>query len=150
MILGSSGTGVKEYYGSSGKNYGFLVSDSTAASFNNIYCIEHGGRLSPGRTVSWWSGYSNLYHVRAVITLTGAPEGTGYVKYYGEGGFGYGDSGVNQGEQIKPGMHNRIMSLILNDGIHDRDLIGMWQGDRKWSTLYKITKSFICILGNMA
>lgn len=84
-------------WGSSGARYGFLVSDVTAGQYNNIYCIEHGGMLRSAKTVSWWSGYSNLYYVSAVITLTGAPSGSGCVKYYGRDDFWFGsEEGVNQ------------------------------------------------------
>lgn len=84
-------------YGSSGYRYGFLVSDVTAADYNNIYCIENGGMLESKKTVSWWSGYSNLYNVRAVVTITGSPEGTGTVKYYEDDGFWFGsEEGVDE------------------------------------------------------
>lgn len=133
--------GTQNYYGSSGTRYGFLVSDVTATKYNNIYCIEHEGRLKEGQTVSWWSGKSNLYLVRAVITLHGDAEGTGYVKYYDEDEFWYGDTeGVNKGEKLKPGMHNRIMAAILNNWDYEN---GLWMGNRDWHEFYTITTSII-------
>lgn len=119
-------------YGSSGYRYGFLVSDVTAADYNNIYCIEHGDMLQSRKTVSWWSGYSNLYNVRAVVTITGAPAGTGYVQYYEDDGFWFGsEEGVNKGKQLNPGFHNRVMASILNNYVDDDySGRGMWIGNR--------------------
>lgn len=136
-------------YSSSNPNlrYGFLVSDVTAADYNNIYCIEHGDALESKKTVSWWSGYSNLYNVTAVVTITGHAEGRGYVQYYdGEDNkFWFGNSeGVNSGSELNPGMHNRILASILNNYIDDDyNGRGMWIGNRKWTKLYIFSTSII-------
>lgn len=139
------------YYGSSGFRYGFLVSDTTAAQYNNIYCIEYGGRLEPGKTVSWWSGNSNLYYVSAVVTITGSASGDGYVQYYDEEGFWFGgNEGVNSGNKLNPGMHNRIIASILNNDKDDNYYgKGMWIGNRNRSTLYIFTRSIVSILEYM-
>lgn len=128
--------------GSNVVNGCFRVNDTTAGKYDNIYCIEHGGRLI-GNGNDW-------YYVSAVVTLTGAPGGSGYIHYYSKGQFGFGsEEGLNGNITLNSGMHNRILAAILNSGQESSYDLGMWYGNRSRSKLYAFSTSIISILEYM-